>query len=242
MASTTVYGNGVPKIAGMNGGGCGCSVGDGARGPIPGIGGWDWVAGCGVYRGAWYEIGVSFQDMDSDESGCKAIGISQLCSPSTPRGLWLLPFQEVVPFAAPGDLTKTLTLPRPGRLIALEVSRVTGATIDNVTVRSWRSKQIKQTYPGGGDGTNWAVDGTFDNVLVQAGEYSRFRLLDGQNVLPPWVPNVDLNNGTDLIQCTLHNDAAAIDATVRGFLWVAYGKFDLAAAAQIQKQMRQQAA
>lgn len=227
------------------------------HGPTSGLGGADWVVGCGVFRGEVYRMGPSFNQEANDQAACEAAGISRLCSPSSPKGAWQFPWS--VALTASGGATPSLdfslSLPVAGRLYALEicVERVPlvsedpcpceagcggccGGRCDLVDVTNWRSRQITTTYPGlGRDTGTRTAGGVFAAYNPNAERqsaclYGPSRLLNGQNFLPPWVPNVDLLNGNDELQWTISNNSAAYAVVVRQVLHIQYGSFDLTAA------------
>lgn len=215
------------------------------HGPTSGLGGADWVAGCGTFRGEAYRMGPSF-----DQEGC--VGAVEVpCNPSKPRGVWQIPW-EPIPMPSGAEAFVSLTLPVSGRLFALEVcvTRVPlevedpcpcdtggcGGCCDGACelagVSEWRSRQIQQSYPGMGRETGTqAVGGGFapfdpNALVVPACFYTAKRLLDGQNFLPPWVPGVDLRNGNDDLSWKITNLSPTYDIVVHQVLHIAYGGYD----------------
>lgn len=107
-----------------------------------------------------------------------------------------------------------------------------------VKVGDWKSRQITNAYPGPGTNTGIRNPTTgvltpYDpsRVLVSSCRFSSRRLLNGQNFLPPWVPNVELENGNDELQWSLYNNGS-VDVIAETIIHIKYGKFDLAKAAQ----------
>lgn len=194
---------------------CGCLVNPG-HGPTGHLGGADWATRCGLFRGP----SMPFLPPSLKKAG-KACGEGGLavCSPDTPIGVWQLPFFLSL---AVGDTTEILTLPTEGRLIAWEVTRVRDAAgadaINDLTVASWRSQSVRQTYPGLGRDSTWPDPGA---VPVPAREFSSAAILDGRNRLPSWVSRVDLDGNNDALTQVLTNSNAGI-LRVEGFQWIAY--------------------
>lgn len=229
------------------------------HGATSGLGGADWVAGCGVFRGEAYRQGPSFNQLANDVDACAAAGISRICSPASPFGVWLFPW--TVNVAPATQVRMNLTMPVAARLFAYEVcvAYVTpegpepppipddGGCCDcsgpcsHVTIGGWNSRQITTTYPGLGRDTGsqvlpaGAVVPYNPNAeAVSACLYTPKRLLDGQNFLPPWVPNVDLKNGNDELSWLIGNTQPAGGLTMRvsQILHIKYGDFDLKAAVE----------
>lgn len=223
------------------------------HGATAGLGGADWQVGCGTFRGENYILGPSYNQEKSDEAGCAAAGIGRLCSPSNPKGVWLFPVQlRLLPSTAG---RWSMTLPVAGRLFALELCASVvqpepplpplevpcscdecGGLCSALTVTEFRSRQIETTYPGLGRDTGFTPTGgpilpySANTQPVPSCYYSRRRLLDGQNFLPPWVPNVELENGNDELSWLLSNTDPLITMQIDMVLHVRYGKFDLAKA------------
>ena len=228
---------GVPGVAAMQ------ILSGWGHGATAGLGGADWTAGCGTYRGEAYRMGPSFGQDSTDGKSCMEAGIGRLCSPSSPRGVWLLPWRLDL---APGQSSvQTLSLPVPGRLFALDMlvrRRPEGGDpcpcdldgADDVYAGQWASRQITVPYPGLGSDTKNVIGAVSTNYnpnteMVSARYYTAQRLLDGQNFLPPWVPNVDLANGNDQISWSVENGGLA-PVTVQMTVHLMYGSFNLAAA------------
>jgi hypothetical protein len=223
------------------------------HGSTAGLGGADWTAGCGVFRGEVYRMGPSFGQEANDTKACDEAGISRLCSPSNPRGVWQFPWRTTL---APGEVAEfILTLPVAGRLFAYEIDATripleeedpcpcpTGCGSDNgmLLVAGWASQQIQQAYPGLGRDTQVRVGAPSDPPVVtryevdqqaaSACKYTGERLLNGQNFLPPWVPNVDLKNGNDELRWQVANANPTYTVRVDTTLHIMYGSFDLAQA------------
>lgn len=345
------------------------------HGATAGLGGADWTSGCGVFRGEAYRMGPSFNQQAKEANACAAAGVSRICSPFAPFGVWLFPQRFLLEPEATGRMN--LTLPVAGRLFAYEmcVTRVenpdtsdpivesmflasitsaggptfrmvwpadapaavltaanvvsnaavagadltvtlsingvavTGGVVtvavgaagatgtatptaqntiapgqtllatigggnttagatgslnltfiplestgcsescqgcgdcggdcELVRVGDWKSRQITTTYPGLGRDTGFTPSGgTFtpydpNRETVTACYFSKRRLLDGQNFLPPWVPNVELENGNDELSWALSNSSTTHSVVLQTIMHIKYGKFDLAKAAEL---------
>lgn len=224
------------------------------HGSTAGLGGADWVAGCGVFRGESYRMGPHFKQA---KQACAEAGVGNLCSPQNPFGVWQIPWEFTLPPLGPDPAATlarlSLTLPIAGRLFAYEICAsyvpdeiaplppstgccdCTGPCADLI-VRNWKSRQIKQTYPGLGRDTNIQI-GTAapveyrdEDEFTTACKYTPDRLLAGQNFLPPWVPNVDLQNGNDELTWEILNVNPTLSIRVQTILHIAYGEFDMAKA------------
>lgn len=225
------------------------------HGSTAGLGGADWSAGCGVFRGESYRMGPSFGQESGNGDACQAAGIGRLCSPTAPSGVWQLPWNVRIPAAAvPGTGVGrfSLTSPIPARLFALELCITKGplipeaidpcpcddgccgcGTCQGVLVRNFKSRLIRQTYPGLGRETAVRIDSAapipYDDTEQESNAclFSAQRLLDGQNHLPPWVSNVELMNGNDELEWEIANQSAIFAIEVSMVLHLRYGRFDL---------------
>lgn len=220
------------------------------HGSTAGLGGVDWTAGCGTFRGESYQMGPSFNQEAKQGKACAEAGVGRICSPNTPKGAWQFPVRFKVPSA--GFVTYRLSMPVAARLYALEVCSTIvqlavpvevpcgcedcGGVCQFLRLRNFKSRQVTTTYPGvGRDSGVLSSAGVLtpyepNTTPAPSCLYSPKRLLNGQNFLPPWVPNVELENGNDELQWELVNDHPTNELDVEMVLHIQYGEFDLAAA------------
>jgi hypothetical protein len=243
MMSSSQQPTGMPGVAALQ------ILSGWGHGATAGLGGADWSSGCGVFRGEAYQMGPSFNQEADDKAACAAAGVSRVCSPSQPMGVWQLPQTIRLPV---GGITRvSLTQPIGARLFAYEVcvrrvplatdlESCCGCANDVLAIYGWKSRQINTTYPGlGRESGQQAIvpPGPFvpgDTNLEKplATLFTAERLLNGQNFLPPWVSNVDLKNGNDELSWLLENLDPTHELIVEAVQHVRYGNFDLVAGAE----------
>jgi len=167
------------------------------------------TGGCAVYRGWGGGIPVSLAS-----SPCSAEG----CNPQTPGGIWPIPVSIAIPAASTFELK--ITQARDANLLALVVTRVSGASIDDQSISGWRTSNNVISYPE--FGTNSTVPNP-NNALVPLDSYGAVRILDGQNALPPWVARYNLHDTNSVLSVNLTNADALVAARVDGFLVLNFG-------------------
>lgn len=159
---------------------------------IPGVGPVSFPTGpCLVFRGFGGGQPVS---LATTQCGAGA------CSPMTPGGLWPVPATFEVP--AGGTFALAISTPRDANLWAFIVTRVRGASLPLQSLAPWVSQDVSVTYPKFG---STATVPDPNSAVLPADTYTAESILGGQNPLPPWVPQYNLNATNSLLKSTLSN-------------------------------------